>query len=186
MSAETTSAESDSVTPGMKHWLFQIVPPLLMLGMFVITTNGTSLVFLVGLLVLPVLVSLISFIARLIFYKKRKYYLVRPALTIAVFALVLVIADWTYKAALDQTVSEARIIHRQCNENAACPENPAGWRIDGSSISRSDLGFWLKYTALYSYHQQRFNIRLYRGPDLGDNVTGGVNLPFTVFRYEEG
>lgn len=186
MSAEAISADKGPEKPGMKHWLFQVIPPLLMLGVFLTTTNGTSLVFLAGLLLLPVLVSLISIVVKLIFYKKRKYYLARPVLTIAIFVLVLVIAHWTYQVALDQTVSEARTIHRLCNDNAVCPEKPAGWRIDGAWIRKTDLGFWLKYTASYTHHKQSFNIRIYRGPDVGDNITGGVNLPFAVFPYEEG
>jgi len=170
----------------MKHWLFQVIPPLLMLGVFLTTTSGTSLVFLVGFMALPVLVSFISIVVKLIFYKKRKYYLVRPSLTITIFIVILVIANWTYRVALEQSVSTARTIHRQCNENAICPENPAGWQVDGSRISRNDLGFWLKYTASYYYDEQSFEIHLYRGPDLGDNITGGVNLDLKVSPYEEG
>jgi hypothetical protein len=83
MNAEVTSADKAHEKPGKKHWLFQVIPPLLMLGVFVITTNGTSLVFLVGLLLLPVLVSFVSIIVRLISFKKKKYFLVRPVLTIS-------------------------------------------------------------------------------------------------------
>lgn len=186
MDFDVTSAKKSNGTLGMKHWLFQIIPPSLMLCVFFATTSGTSLVFIVGFLILPVIVSLISIIAKLIFYKKRKHFLIRPVLTIAIFILILTIANWTYKIALDHTINEARIIHQQCNENIACPENPVGWQIDGSRIRKNDLGFWLKYTASYYYNKGSFNIRLYRGPDLGDNITGGVNLPFKVDLYVEG
>ena len=186
MDIDVVSTGKDNEALGMKHWLFQIIPPSLMLCVFFTTTSGTSLVFIAGFLVLPVLVSLISIIAKLIFFRKRKYYLIRPILTIAVFILILIIANWTYKIALDHTINEARMIHQQCNENIACPENPVGWQIDGSRIRKNDLGFWLKYTASYNYNKGSFNIRLYRGPDLGDNIAGGINLPFTVDPYIEG
>jgi len=186
MNAEVTSADKAHEKPGMKHWLFQVIPPLLMLGVFVITSNGTSLVFLVGLLLLPVLVSFVSIIVRLISFKKKKYFLVRPVLTISTFILVVVIANWTYQVALDQTVSEAEAVHRLCNENSSCPEKPVGWRINDSWVSRNDLGFWLKYTASYHSDNDSFTIRLYRGPDVGEIVTGGVNFDLKVSAYEDG
>ncbi len=185
MEIDVISAEKDNRSPGMKHWLFQITPPSLMLCVFFTTTNGTSLVFIAGFLVLPVIVSLISIIAKLIFYKKRKYYLARPLLTIAMFVLVLVVANWTYQTALDQTIGEARNIHQQCKDNGACPENPVGWQKDGSWVRKDELGFWLKYIASYHYANESFDIRLYRGPDLGDIISGGVNRPFKVDPYVE-
>ena len=185
MDIDVASTEKENKTLGMKHWLLQAIPPSLMLCVFFTTTSGTSLVFITGFLVLPVVVSFISIIAKLIFFRKRKYYLIRPILTIAVFILIFIIANWTYKIALDQTINEARIIHQQCNENLACPEYPVGWQIDGSRIRKNDLGFWLKYSASYNYNKGSFNIRVYQGPDLGDNIAGGVNLPFTVDPYIE-
>lgn len=142
--------------------------------------------FIVGFLTPLVLVSLISIIIKLIFFKKRKYYLVRPLLTITMFILILVIANWTYEIALEHTIEEARVIHQQCNENLACPENPAGWLTDGSRIRKGDLGFWLKYSASYFYNKESFNIRVYQGPDIGDVISGGVDLPFEVDPYVEG
>lgn len=172
-------------TLGMKHWLLQVIPPMSMLGLLIATTSGTSLVFLVGLLILPVLFSLISIVAKLIFFKKRKHYLVRPLLVIAMFILIIYIANWSYQVALEQTINEARMIHDQCNKNLICPENPVGWQVDDAMIRKDDLGFWLKYTALYRYDKAGFNMRVYKGPDIGDNITGGVNLPFKVAPYEE-
>ena len=31
--------------PGTRHWLFQVIPPLLMLGILFATDNGSALVF---------------------------------------------------------------------------------------------------------------------------------------------
>ncbi len=185
MDTEVVSTEKSNQPLGMKHWLFQVIPPLLMLCVLLTTTSGTSLVFIVGLFIPLVLVSLISIIVKLIFYKKKKHFLVRPLLTITMFILILIIADWTYEVALDHTIDEARAIHQQCNENLTCPENPTGWQTDGSLIRKSDLGFWLKYSASYSYKKGSFNIRVYRGPDLGDNISGGVDLPFKAEPYVE-
>ena len=185
MGSDMPTSKKTAVNPGWKHWLFQVVPPLLMLCLFLATSSGTSLVFMAGFLILPVLISLISIIAKLIFFKKRKYHLVRPALTVAVFILIFVIAHWTYAMALEHTVREAREIHRQCNRNQVCPASPAGWQGKDSWVRRNDLGFWLKYTASYYRDGNRFSIRLYQGPDLGDVINGGVDFPFAVARYEE-
>jgi hypothetical protein len=186
MKVETAATDKINQPPGIRHWLFQIVPPLLMFGVLLTTRNGTSLVFVASFLLLPVLVSLISIIAKLIFFNRKKYHLVRPVLTIAVFILILCIAHWTYQIALDRTVDEVSSIHQQCNEELACPESPVGWQKDGSGVSRKDFGLWFKYIALYRYNKGSFSIRVYQGPDIGDTITGGVDLPFKVAPYEDG
>lgn len=182
---DMTSTGKCNQTLGKKHWLLQVIPPMSMLGLLMATTSGTSLVFLAGFLILPVLFSLISIVAKLIRFKKRKHHLVRPLLVIAMFILIIHIANWSYEIALEQTINEARIIHDQCNENMTCPENPVGWQVDNSMLRKDDLGFWLKYTALYYYDKAGFNMRVYHGPDTGDNIAGGVNIPFKVTPYEE-
>ena len=186
MDKDTRALQINAGIPGLKHWLLQTVPPLLMLSVLLATASGPSLVFIAGFLILPVLISLISIIAKLIFFRKRKYHLVRPVLTIAVFILIFYIAHWTYQIALDQTIEEAKIIQQQCNRDGACPDNPAGWQGDASRIRKSDLGLWLKYTAFYYRNGDSFSIRLYQGPDLGDVLNGGVGFPFTVAPYQEG
>ena len=172
-------------SPGLKHWLLQLIPPLLLSGVLLATNSGTSLVFLTGILVLPLLVSLISILVKLIRFRQRKYYLVRPLLVVAIFILIIHIANWSYGTALEQAIDEARIIHDQCNQHSTCPNNPVGWQVDDSIIRKNDLGRWFNYTALYFYDEASFNIRVYQGPDRGDIITGGVNSSFEVAPYRE-
>jgi hypothetical protein len=179
------SSKEKHETTGTKHWLFQVIPPLLMLCILFATESGTSLVFLAGIFIIPVFISLISIIAKLIFFKKRKCYLVRPVLTVAVFFLILSIAHWTYNVALGQAINAAKIIHQQCNENSVCPVNPVDWKVDDLRIRRNDLGYWLTYSASYYYNKETFNIRVYKGSDSGDIITGGVNIPLKVEPYVE-
>lgn len=120
-----TTTEKINELPGAKHWLYQLIPPLLMLAILFTTNKGPALVFLAGIFIIPVLFSLISIIAKLIYFKKKKYFLPRPVLTIAIFILILSIAHWTYSVALEQAISTANIIHEQCNQDISCPENPA-------------------------------------------------------------
>jgi len=169
-----------------KHWLFQVVPPLFMLGILFAVESGAALIFLAGFYIFPVLFSLISIFAKLLNFKKRKYYLIRPFLTIAVFFTILSIAQWTYKSALEQAIIEAEILNQQCNIHMMCPKNPEGWVVDGSRISKSDLGFWLTYTAYYYYQAESFNIRVYHGPDMGDHIAGGIDQAITVTHYIDG
>jgi len=185
MTTDATAAASGGAVPGMRHWLLQLIPPLLMLGLFFTTRSGTSLVFLAGLLVIPVVISVISIIAKLMVYRKRKYHLPRPLLTLAVFGLILYLAHWSYESAFEQAVAAAGQIHDQCRQDSACPENPGGWQVDGSRVGRNDFGVWLKYPASYRADDESFHIRLYRGPDSGDNIAGGVHLPLAVKPYRD-
>ena len=181
-----TLADKKSTGLGPKHWFFQIAPPFLMLLILFTTRSGIALVFLAGFFVLPVLISFFSIIIKLIFFKKRKYHLIRPILTIAMFVLIITIAFWSYDIALDQAILEAEKIQNLCNENLACPGNPSGWIVEGYRISKSNLGVWFKFTASYAYNTESFNIRVYQGPDLGHNIVGGVGRPFEVISYVDG
>lgn len=178
--------ENNLGKPDFKHWLFQTLPPLSMLAVLFATDNGTSLVFLVGLFIIPVFISLLSIFAKLFRFKKRKYFMVRPALTIFFFFLIFVISQWTYNLALDGAVNAARIIHEECNQYKACPEKPAGWNVKDSGTSKNDFGFWFKYHASYRHKADSFKIHVYQGPDIGDDISGGVDIPFEVSRYKEG
>jgi len=186
MNADATSAEQNNELFGMRHWLYQVVPPLLMLGILFTTTRGAALIFLAGIFVFPVFISIISIIAKLIFYRKQKYFLVRPLLTIAMYILIIILTNWTYQIALTQTVQEAELIHHQCNKNLTCPEIPTGWKLKGSRVIRNDFGYWVKYTSSYYHDKGSFNIRVYQGRDLGNKISGGINLPLTVARDIDG
>ena len=129
MDIHTGSLQKSQNVIGTKYWLFQVIPPLSMLGVLFVTDKGPALVFLTGLYLFPVLFSLISIIAKLFSFRKRKYFLVRPVLTVAVFVSIFTIAQLTYNAALEQAVSEARVIHDQCNKDLLCPKNPIGWDL---------------------------------------------------------
>ena len=169
------------IKPGIKHWLWQIIPPVLMLAVLLATDNGAALVFLLGIFVIPALISILSVIAKLIFFHKRKYFLPRPLLTLAVFMLVFISAQWSYSVARDQARVAAGMIHDQCNMEILCPIHPHGWEIDGSRVSRR-FGIWFTYPATYMYRQRSFVIHLQQGFDLGDNITGGDELELEVKR----
>ncbi|MFT5395940.1 MAG: hypothetical protein ACI85N_001128 [Gammaproteobacteria bacterium] len=175
----------NKISYGVKHWLYQVIPPLLMLGILFSTDNGAALIFLMGILIIPALISALSIFVKLFKFKKRKHYLVRPLLTIVFFILILATSQWSYKIALEQATSAAQVIHGECNSKSYCPEIPSGWEVDGSRIIKRDLGFWLKYSASYYYNKDDFIIRVHQGPDLGETITGGVNIPFKVERYRE-
>ncbi len=118
-------------------------------------------------------------------FRERKYFLVRPLLTILIFIFIVAIANWTYRTALEQAATAAKIIHDECNKNLICPVDPDGWKAEGTRISKDDFGIWLNYSASYNYDKNNFLIKVYQGPDLGDNISGGINLFFKVERYIE-
>ncbi len=181
VSSETTAVADKSAEFGTKHWLFQVIPPVLLLILVLSIVKANSLVFLVGAMALPFLFSLVSVLVRLIRFRRGKYYLARPVLTIGVFLLLFLVANWTYDIALEQAVSEGRSIQQQCNQDSVCPDTPEGWSREGSTVMKNDLGFWLKYSAWFFREKDNaFVVRLYRAPDLGHDIRGGVDLPFTV------
>ncbi|MDJ0708772.1 MAG: hypothetical protein QNJ14_00210 [Woeseiaceae bacterium] len=171
--------------PGLQHWLFQIVPPLTILVPLLGTRNGAGLVFLIGFFVIPVLISMISILFKLLAFKKRKYFLVRPVLMIVLFVGALSITQWSYSSALVKAEEAAAVLHQQCQSDGVCPANPDGWDVDGRRISRRDLGSFYRYTASYYYQADYFEIRVYQGPDLGNVISGGVDTPLRVDRYVE-
>ena len=179
------STSHDFTQLGKKYWLSQTLPPLLMFGVLFLTENGTALVFLTGFLLLPVLFSFISIIAKFIRFKRRKYFMLRPFLTILNFSLIIGIAIWTYETALEQAIQAAEVLQKSCNENLVCPENPPDWIVSDGRISRSDLGIWFKYTASYTYRPEGFNIRVYHGPDVGHIIKGSIEDPVEVTTYKE-
>jgi hypothetical protein len=179
------SSDDSNEALGIKHWLYQVIPPLSMLGVLFATNKGTGLIYFAGILLFPALISFFSVIIKLIFFKKKKYFLIRPCLTIVIFGLVFAIAQWPYDIALEDAISSAKIIHQQCNDDLVCPERPEGWEVDDSRIRRNDLGSWFKYSASYQYNENNFDINVYKMPDLGGNITGGVDVPFEVTDYVE-
>jgi len=94
-------------------------------------------------------------------------------------------AQWSYGIALAQAEIAAERLQEQCRSKAACPTEPSGWNSDGQRISRRDLGDWYKYIASYAYDPDSFTILVYRGPDVGNVITGGRNIPLSVERYIE-
>ena len=177
--------DSSSKRFGLRHWFLQIAPPTSILLTLFSTQRGSALVFLAGIFIIPVLVSFISIVFKLIAFKRRKLFLLRPALTIFFFGVVIVIAQWSYAVALGQAADAAEFLHRQCKIDLACPTDPIGWDTDGRRISRRDLGEWHKYSASYIYNPEFFDIRVYQGPDVGDTITGGVDVPFSIDPYTE-
>ena len=169
----------------MRHWFLQIAPPTTILLTLFSTQKGAALVFLVGIFVVPVLVSLISIVFKLVTFKKRKYFLLRPTLTVFFFVSAMAIAQWSYSVALGQATDAAEVLHQQCKSDLACPAEPKGWDVDGRRVSRRDLGTLYKYSASYYYDSDVFDIRVYQGPDLGHIITGGVDVPFSVEAYVE-
>lgn len=168
-----------------RHWVFQIAPPTLLLLTLSSTQRGPALVYLAGIFIIAALVSFISIAFKLIAFKRRKQFLLRPILTIFFLGVALAIVNWSYGVALRQATDAAELLHQQCKSDLVCPTEPDGWSTDGQRISRRDLGAWYKYPASYSYNPESFDIRVYKGPDIGDMIAGGVDVPFSVSRYTE-
>jgi hypothetical protein len=155
-----------------------------MLVIVLMAGNGSALVFLAGLFLIPALISLVSLIIKLVFFSTRKYYLLRPFLTVLLFVLIIFIANWSYDMALAEAVTEAGKIQAECNAGSGCPAAPAGWE-SGSSGIRKRVGSWYDYLMFYTRRDTTFTIHVYQGPDMGHDIHGGVGIPLVTKTYVE-
>jgi len=154
-----------------------------MLGILFATDSGPALMFLAGFYFFPAIFSFISVIAKLANFKRRKWFLLRPTLVILVLVALIFIAQWSYQAALKNAIAEAKIIESECKKTSLCPTQPEGWHVNGKRLSKHVTGGWLKYPVFYHYNITNFSIRIYQGPDLGANISGGIDTPFSVEPY---
>ena len=161
----------EEIKPGTKHWLFQILPPCLMLLPLLITKDGTGFVFLAGIFILPALISILSILIKLFSFKRKKHFFLRPILTVLFMVFLFVVASWSKSIALEEAVTIAESLLNQCNAMSKCPDKPDGWEIDRYS-ARAKLGSWYKYHASYTTDEQGFKISLYYGPDYSDLISG--------------
>lgn len=168
------SSESEvDFKPGLKHWLFQILPPLLMLVPMFITKDGTGFVFLAGIFIFPALISILSILFKLFSFRRKKYYFLRPILTVLFMLLLIVVSLWSQSLARKQAVSVSESMLIKCNAMSKCPQSPDGWEIDGYS-ARTKLGGWYKYHASYTTGEHGFEMSIYYGPDYGELITGNI------------
>lgn len=182
-SVDMNNSEKSDKQFGIRHWLFQAAPPMLLLMTLYGTARGSALVYAAGLFAIPALISFVSMILKLLDLRNRKHYLLRPALTIIFFCMILLIAQLSYGVALREAANAAEILHQQCISELSCPTEPIGWKKDGRRIFRQDLGTVYKYSASYLYDAEVFYVRVSQGPDLGHTITGGVDTPLSVSRY---
>ncbi len=156
-----------------------------MTGLLFVSESGSTVAFLLGFLLLPVMISIISILIKLFRFKKKKAFLLRPVLTIIMFFFLLSMVHMTFAIAVEQASQEARLIARSCNQLLFCPETPNSWQQDGSMIRKKYTGSWLSYHASYHSRPDRFAIHLYLITDTGKVVIGGINQPIEVIPYKE-
>ena len=170
MTKDETKAE---FRPGLKHWLFQLLPPFLMLVPIIITKDGTGFVFLAGIFIFPTLISILSVLFKLFSFNKNKYYFARPILTVLFMAVLFVISLWSQSIAKEQALTIAKSMLAECITKLKCPDKPVGWEIDGYN-ARTKLGGWYKYHASYMADEKGFQISIYYGPDYADLISGNI------------
>ena len=135
------------------HWFWQLAPPLVyftlvFVGMFAESGNLLLLVFLVPFVALG---GLVSIFVNLLRFKRRKLFLVRPAVTF-MFALALINqSSNAHDLARKQAMEEARALHDQCRRTGNCPSVPSGWTCDSVSNSwaQKEMGGWMPVRVSY-------------------------------------
>ena len=157
------------------HWSSQIVPPLLCI--FIFSTHGPGMWFLLGIPLFCLLISVISLSIKLFNYKKNKIYIVRPLLTIFIALLLFSIATTSYNIAKIETIEIAKKIEEECKLKSICPKNIKDWHsVSNFGDYKTKVGGFITYPLFYTYKEKEFSLYLYQSLDMGDTYTGGVNL----------
>lgn len=156
------------------HWVYQVVPPLLLL--FIFTTNGPGLWFTMSVVLFAGFISFISILGKLFKLKKNKKFFLRPILTISIAFLILIIANYSVNEAKEKTLEIAKDIEKTCQKNNRCPKTLSNWQeLKADKRYKTKVGKYIKYPVFYNNLGNHFTLYFYQSLDLGTEYSSGVN-----------
>jgi hypothetical protein len=192
LAADANHAPGDAAAPrkhGFWFWLFQLVPPLLLLPVLLITDGEVFYYGLIPPLVFA-LYSVLSLALRLLFLLFRRGELlraVRPLLTLAVFAALYGYGQMSIGEARAIAGAEAERLQAECSRVDACPE--ALSIGDGRSGTRRRIGTpstRLSWVLTYRTSDTGFELVLHEAMDAKRSWTGGAAAPLQLARIDDG
>ena len=107
--------------------------------------------------------------------------MIRPALALIVFCLVLLSINFSLKSADDYALNKAKEIQQICNADKICPETVIGWERGSpgdwyqSVIIYGRYGTKYRITYTASYDKKSFNLTVKHNIDEAFDISGGVN-----------
>ncbi|MDH5631567.1 MAG: hypothetical protein OEZ10_01085 [Gammaproteobacteria bacterium] len=161
----------------LKYFAFQILPPLLLL--LIVNSYGPTFSFLMGIALLASAISILSLIIMLFRLKEKKPYMLRPALTILITAVLLPILTGAMNEAREQALLLAGKIQDECKINQKCPANLSKWERDSADRPyRHMVGNRIVFPVYYTTDENRktFTLVMIKVSGIGIALKGGVEV----------
>lgn len=188
MTEEARIVKPDMEKPSISNILLsQILPPLLMLPLFVVPWDLYLLYWIIcGLAALIALSNLLGSLSGLKRSNPSASYLpawnvnLRSLLTVVIFT-VAVAAGFAVERASGRYAEElAARLQRACKERGRCLHAPEGWRAQGNS-ARSNYGHW-SFTYVTNAEQSEFGLWIHMRNEAEKCIHGGSTIPLSEIR----
>ena len=157
-----------SLHSGALHWMYQLIPPLLVLfSMLLLFFFKEGPMIMLGMTVVigAGLVSTLSVLYFLVTFKKNKFFLVRPLLSILIAVVLFPVVNYTASQAEAETQALAEKIEAECRLKNKCPQ----------SISSIKVGGFVNYPLRYkNIGKKKFSLYFYRQLGHGTWYKSGV------------
>jgi hypothetical protein len=141
-------------------WVLRIIPPLMLLPLALIPVDiFTILLWAIGWLCL--FVSVYSLVSKFIKKKNSIKNLVRPILTVCVFALAYISLQTSFEIAKSESLTKANEILSICNKGK-CPQTIEGWKPTEHVIGKFyiSVGGLTKYPLFYKPSERLDSFKL--------------------------
>lgn len=162
--------------------LSQILPPLLLLPLFVTPWDVTGLFYWIicGIAALHALFKLLWSLFRLSKSNPSASSLpawktnLQPLLTVAIFASAVVVGFIVEEATSRYAEDLASRLQSSCKERGRCPPTPEGWRVEGK-FAHSNYGHW---TFVYATNaeQSEFGLWIHKRNENEKCIHGGSTI----------
>jgi hypothetical protein len=175
------------------RWALIVLLPLSLLGYAKLPIDIFTILLFAPLLIAAVwsLVSIVLLGIKLVTSTPRPWthvatHAIRPLLCLIVFGTVRYLHDHSLQLARLQAAQTAIGIQEVCKKEGRCPTSLQNWQRSQSSgnnwVARLGSPLATTYLAKCELHDQTYSIMLRINIDQYFEVTGGVHLPFEVYR----
>lgn len=148
------------------HWASQVLPPLCLL--FILSDHGPGMWFLLGIAALCALISLISLTAKAFKFQDNRDRMIRPTLTILIYATLQFLASYSYSVAFNESQSIFETFSEACTSVDNCTANLADWTLLPDGRYRKRVGDHITYILFYRRKARGFELYLYESLDSGE------------------
>lgn len=158
--------------------LSRILPPLLLLPLFVTPWDVTGLIYwmICAIAALHALFSLRHMSGHCAAWKE----FLRPLLTVVIFAAAVAVGFAVEQASKRYAQNLAAQLQRACKEQGRCPAAPEGWQVQGK-FARSGYGHWT-FVYLTNAGRNEFGLWVHRRNENEICIHGGSTIELSEVR----